>query len=153
MRSCVFTGLAERDVGPLLQDEAEAPLARGEVGQVAVGVPGEVRLALLLELGEALWVVTGNPAGRGVVDLLVGGVHAVFALEAGHRHVELEDADRAQNVVVAEERPEDLDRPLFRELGEPLLELLDLERVLDPDPPEVLRGEICLLYTSDAADE
>jgi hypothetical protein len=29
----VFPGLAERDVGPLLHDEAEAPFAGGEVGQ------------------------------------------------------------------------------------------------------------------------
>ena len=62
----MFAGLPEFDVGPLLHDEAEAPLACGQVGQVAVGVPGEVRLAFLLELGEAFWVVTGNPAGRGI---------------------------------------------------------------------------------------
>ncbi len=138
----MFTGLAEGDVGPLLHDESEAPFACGQIGQVAVGVQGEVRLASLFEFPESFLVVARNPAGRGVFDRLVGGVHAVFVLQAGHRHVELEDADRPQDVIIAHQRPEDLDRPFFRELGESLLELFDLERVLDPYPPEVLRGEV-----------
>ncbi len=104
--------------------------------------PGEVRRAFLLEFRQPLFVVAFDPAGRRVVDLFIGGIDSVLGLQARHRHVELEDADGAEDVVVAEERPEDLDRPLLGELGEPLPELLDLERVLDPDPPEVLRGEI-----------
>ena len=52
MRSCVFTGLAESDVGPVFHDEAEAPFARRQVGQVAVRVPGEVRLAFFLEFRQ-----------------------------------------------------------------------------------------------------
>ena len=38
--SIVLPCLAEGDIGPLLHDEAEAPLAGGKVGEVAVGVEG-----------------------------------------------------------------------------------------------------------------
>jgi hypothetical protein len=63
---------------------------------VDLGVKSQDRLALLFKLGEAFLVVAGDPAGRGVFDRLVGDLHAVVGLEAGHGHVELEDADRAE---------------------------------------------------------
>lgn len=49
----MLAGFAERDIGPLLHDEAETPLAGGKVSEVAVGVERQVRPALLLELGKA----------------------------------------------------------------------------------------------------
>jgi hypothetical protein len=52
--SVVLSGLVEGDVGSLLHDEAEASFGCGEVGHVPIRVPGQIRLAALLELGEPL---------------------------------------------------------------------------------------------------
>ncbi len=73
--------LSEGDIGPLLHDEAETPLAVGKVSEVAVGIEGEVRLAFLLELGKPLFVLADDPAGCGVFDLLVEGVDFLLGIE------------------------------------------------------------------------
>src|SRR3546814_8055933 len=52
----------------------------------------------------------------------------VLVLEPVRSHVELQHAHRAQDQVVAHQRPEKLRGALFSQLRQPLLQLLELER-------------------------
>ena len=109
---------------------------------MALRVKGQVELGFLFELAQLLLVVARHPAGQGVAERLVGGVHPVLGLEPGHGHLELEHAHRAENVVVADDRPEHLHRALLGHLQQPLLQLLHLQRVLQHHPAEVFGREV-----------
>src|SRR3972149_10745974 len=137
----MLPGPVKDHIRPLLHHVVELPLARGQISEIAFHVPGKARGVLLLELVKHLAVAV-YPAGSLRLESFVSGVHPVLVLEPRYGNIELERADRAEYVVVADDRPEDLHSALFSQLREPLLELLGLHRVSQYDPSEVLSGEV-----------
>ncbi len=73
-------------------------------------VDRQVHRVLVAELLQFLRVVAADPSCGGDVDLLEAGIDAVLVLQPVGHHLELQYTDRAQDQVVAHQRPEELGR-------------------------------------------
>jgi hypothetical protein len=74
--------------------------------------------------------------------ILEAQLDPIFLLDPGAQHVELELADDADDPVRADGGPEQANDSLFGEVVQAAPHLLDLHRIVEPDPPQDLRREV-----------
>ncbi len=117
-------------------------MAECKVDQIPLGIKRQIGAMLLLKIFQFFPLRAGDPAGGGVIHRLVIRFDAVFVQKARHGHVKLQNANHAQNIVVAGQRAEDLNDSFFRELDKPFLKLFGLQGIFQTDPAEMFRGEI-----------
>ena len=84
-------------------------------------VPRDVRDELLRELVELEHDRRRAPSARRRHHGLELALDSVLVAQPIRRHLELQRPDRAQDQIVAEQRPEELRRALLAQLREPLL--------------------------------
>jgi hypothetical protein len=137
-----FAGGREAHVRRAFLRQLQVDPGRCQVDQVAGRIQRQVQRVLLAELFQLLLVAAVDPARGGHADRLEGGFHAVLVLQAVGGHVELQHADRAQDQVVAGQRAEELGRAFLGQLGQALLQLLELERIAQAGAAEQFRGEV-----------
>src|SRR5690606_30332922 len=132
----------ELDRGRALLCQLQVDPGRREVDQFAGRIDREVLRVLLAELLELAFVVAADPARGGDLYRLEHRLDPVFVLQPVRGHVELQRADRAQHQVVGHQRAEELGRAFLAELGQALVQLLELERVAQARAAEKFRREV-----------
>src|SRR3990167_93232 len=138
----VFASGAEFYVRPALFHQAQVDPRRGQVGEVAAAIQGEVFHRLVGKLFQLLLAAAVDPARRPDRDRLIGTLDLVFLFQAAGDHVELEHTDRAEDDVVAALGEEHLRCAFLRQLLQALAQLLGFQRVLQAHAAEQFRGEV-----------
>src|SRR3954471_12102712 len=120
----------------------QVPFALEKREGVLIAVNDAEGIDFLFE-GGGIEPLAPDPARDGVREPLQDDLGAVLVTEPVLQHLELQGPDGAQDRIAQASvgQGEHLDRPLLRELLEPLFELLALEGVLAPEPGEDLWRE------------
>src|SRR5471032_3084157 len=132
----------EHQLRPALLGQAQVDTGRGQVGQVAGGVVGDVVAQRVLEVRQRLLVVARYPARAADAGSFEDGIDAVFVHQAAGDHLELQHPDRAQYQLAALHRLEDLHRALLAELLQAFVQLLYLQWIADAHRAEEVRREV-----------
>src|SRR5690554_1083512 len=127
---------------PTLLGHLQVDSSGGDIGQVTAAIKRQVGTRLAPKLFQLLGVVAIDPARRLHVDRLIDTIHLILLLETMGDHIELQRTHGTKNQVVVVQRLEQLGRALLGELLQPLLQCLELERILELNPLEQLRSKV-----------
>lgn len=122
--SAVFPGFMEGYIRPLFHGPVQPPVAGGEIGKVALGIDKEAGLMAFGKIIHPLLICTADPASHPIINGFIDYVGPVFLFEPVFGNIELQYPYRPKNVLTAQHRFKGLNRPLFRQLCQSLVELL-----------------------------
>src|SRR5690606_7239986 len=128
--------LEKLDLRPALARQAQAHRRRREIHELAGMILGESRCETLLECRGLPRIGRAHPSRGHDVHAFERAIDAVLVAEPERRDVELERTDGPEDQLVARQRPEELRRAFLAELSEPLLQRLQLQRILQHRAPE-----------------
>ena len=114
---------------PALLGQPEVDPRISKVGIVSIHVLRKPCLVRLHELVEMRGILAGHPARRVYTRAFEHRIHAVFRLQAVFDHLELQLSHSAYQRIGIDKRLENLDRALFAQLSQTLLQLLRLHRI------------------------
>src|SRR5690554_1200829 len=133
---------SEAYLRPTLLGHLQIDSRGGDIGQVSATIKRQVGTRLAPKLLQFPGVVTIDPARRLHVDRLIDTIHLILLLESMGDHIELQRTHGPENQVVVVQRLEQLGRALLGELLQPLLQGLELERILELDTLEQFRRKV-----------